>query len=235
VPLGTWGISSRAVIACLFVLQMCGLTGVAAPRHDGTASPPSQGVLVSRQVCPFHTEESVPGMTMPDGSVSYTCELMGHPYAGPWSWLVAPPPPPVPGVSGTATELNLATELPAAIEALGAGWFEYGLVERSYAQRQPAEFARMVAQWGHTAIQPKQYTVSAYIARTLGQLGRAGAVAYHAGPGTGRWRYNDPISWWSLPPGGPWETRTSWVSIVSDSDQASQDADLTCRAYVPGA
>jgi hypothetical protein len=77
-------------------------------------------------------------------------------------------------MSGLAQDLGLDTELPAALAALRSGWFEYGLVERSYAQRQPHGFARMVQQWGHTAIAHKQYTASAYIARVLGQLGRKG-------------------------------------------------------------
>ena len=43
-----------------------------------------------------------------------------------------------------AEELNLAHELPAALASLGEGWFEYGLVERAYAERDPNGFARMV-------------------------------------------------------------------------------------------
>ena len=35
------------------------------------------------------------------------------------------------GLTGMAEELGLDVELPAAIAALGNGWFEYGLVERS--------------------------------------------------------------------------------------------------------
>ena len=163
-----------------------------------------------RQVCPFHADESIRGVNLTDGSVSYTCErARGHPGGRPWSWLVVPPPPTFSGVGGLAEELGLESELPAALAALGDGWFEYGLVERSYAHRQPEGFARMVKEWSHTAIAPKQYTATAYIARVLGRLGRAGVVAYRPAPGTGRWRYNDPISWWSLPPGGSWDQRTS--------------------------
>ena len=142
---------------------------------------------------------------MLDGAISYTCELSkGHPNNGPWSWLESAPPPSAPNVSGIATELRLDIELPAALNALGQGWFEYGSVERSYVLRRPADFELLVEKWGHTASAPAQYTASAYIARTLGNLARAGSVAYHPGRGTGRWKYNDPISWWSMKPDIPW-------------------------------
>ncbi len=92
--------------------------------------------------------------------------------------------------------------------ALGAGWWEYGLVERSYASRCPDGWARMVEQWGHTAIAAKRYTASSYLAGTLGRLSRLAAVAYHPGVGTGRWSYNTDISWWSSLPPEDWSQRT---------------------------
>ncbi|MFD2081553.1 hypothetical protein SAMN05421678_106250 [Actinopolymorpha cephalotaxi] len=134
-----------------------------------------------------------------------------------------------------AQELGLDVELPAALAALGEGWFEYGLVERSYAVRQPEAFARMVERWGHNALKRKQYTASAYIASVLALLAKSGAVVYRPAPGTGRWSYNNPISWWSLPPGAAWDQRTSWVDVIGDHDQASQAADEACRSYVPNA
>ena len=173
---------------------------------------------------------------LPDGSVSYTCErTRGHPSGDAFSLLSAPPPRDVPGLTGLAEELELDRELPAALAALGDGWFEYGLVERSYARRQPAGFARMVEQWSHTAIAPKQYTASAYIAGVLGRLARAGDIVYRSAPGTGRWDYNYQISWWAAPPGGRWDQRTSWEDVIGDHDQRSKKADLACRSYVPGA
>lgn len=125
--------------------------------------------------------------------------------------------------------------MPAAIAALGEGWFEFGLVERSYAQRRPQDWARMIEQWGHTAISPRQYSASSYLAGTLGRLSRLGSVAYHPGRGTGRWSYNTDISWWSSAPPGTWDKRTAWVDAIGDSDHASQLADAECRSYVPGA
>lgn len=138
------------------------------------------------------------------------------------------------GLTGMAEELGLDVELPAAIAALGTGWFEYGLVERSNATRKPADFARMVQQWGHTAQSGRQYSVSSYLAGTLGRLSRLGSVAYHQGVGTCRWSHNSSISWWSVVPPAGWEQRTSWVDVIGDHDQAARLADAACRAYVPG-
>jgi len=189
---------------------------------------------MSRQVCPFHTDESVVGQLLDDGSTSFECDrASGHPGNQPWFWLATPEPPSVPELSGLAEELGLEHELPAAIADLGHDWFEYGLVERSYAQRQPEGFARMVAQWGHTAIDKKQYTASAYLAGTLGRLSRRSAVAYHPGVGTGRWSYNTNISWWSTMPPGDWNNRTAWVDEVGDHSARAQADDLACKSYMP--
>ncbi len=187
-------------------------------------------------MCPFHTEEWLWGRRLADGAYAYVCErTSGHPGDAPWHWLQEPAAPEVPGLTGLAEELDLQRELPAALASLGSGWFEYGLVERRYAERRPNDWAQMVAQWGHTAIEKRQYSASSYLAGTLGRLSRLGSVAYHPGVGTGRWSYNSDISWWSSPPPGPWSERTSWVDVVQDADRAWQQMDLACKAYVPGA
>ncbi len=89
-------------------------------------------------------------------------------------------------------------------------WIEYGVFEQAYAAH-PEDFAQLVEAHGHTAIEAKRSTVSAFLARTLGKL-VPGAVLYHDGPATGRWSYNSSISWWTVPPAPPWEQRTSWAS-----------------------
>lgn len=186
-------------------------------------------------VCHFHTGEWSVGSRLADGSYAHLCERFdGHPGGVFWHWLEVPKPTEAPGLAGLAEELDLERELPAAIETLGSGWFEYGLVERSYAGRQPKDWAKMVEQWGHTALEKKQYTASSYLAGTLGRLSRLGVVAYHPGVGTGRWSYNSDISWWSFVPPRPWTERTAWVDFIGDVSQEDREKDLACRAYVPG-
>lgn len=184
------------------------------------------------KICPFHADEWVHGSRRADGSTTYRCDRSrGHPGDRPWEWLEQSEPPGLSELGGLADELNLAAELPLTLRALGEGWFEYGLVEREYAQRRPDDFAVMVRRWGHTALGPKRYTVSSYLAGSLGRLSGQGAIAFHLGHGTGRWRRFDPdISWWSSIPPLPWDVRTSWESRVGS---ASADADDPCLEYMP--
>jgi hypothetical protein len=182
---------------------------------------------VFRQVCPFHADEDIRGVLTgsEDGSVSFTCTRSGgHPNGGPHAWLYVPQPDGLPGIDGYAAELGLATELPAAIAQYRGQWIEYGVAERAYALQCPADFAAIVIRYGHTAVSPKQYTTSAFLAGALGVLSKHGTVLYHLGPATGRWKYNGTISWWAVPPAPDWESgRLSW----SDSGQD--------MSYVPGA
>ncbi len=93
---------------------------------------------------------------------------------------------------------------------------------RINAQGNPQDFAQLVERYGHTAIAAARYTASAFLAATLGQLSRTGHVLYCSGPATGRWRYNQRISWWALALAPAWESRASW-----------EDLDLRAD-YVPG-
>ena len=181
------------------------------------------------QVCPFHAEEAVHGVALGDEArtESFTCSLNGHPKPGPWTWSWAPEPPTADGVSGLAAELSLDFELPTAIASYGRRWVEYGLVERAYAHAKPDDFAYLLSLYGHTeqsdAKRPMpQYTVSAYLARTLGDLSRVGAVLFHQGPGTGRWKYNENISYWAVTPEPPWDERLTWESQGVEVDYVSQ-------------
>lgn len=177
-----------------------------------------------REVCHFHADEDVAGVRINDsGEHSFTCpRTTGHPVAGTYSWLVAPEPADLPGLSGLAQDLGLHVELPAVINLYPGRWVEYGVVEAAYALANPKDFGLLVERYGHTAIRAKRYTVSAFIAATLGRLSRSGDVLFHAGPATGRWDYNSQISWWSLAPGPDWKQRTSWLDLGKSMD------------YVPG-
>ncbi|SEB48272.1 hypothetical protein SAMN04489844_0242 [Nocardioides exalbidus] len=180
---------------------------------------------MNRQYCHFHADDDIAGVRLNDeGGYTFTCEhTSGHPQPGSYTWLQAPEPPDFPGLSGLADELGLQVELPAAIARNSGRWVEYGVVEAAYAEANPVDFARLVERYGHTAIKAKNYTASAFIAATLGRLSRSGDVLFHAGPATGRWDYNQQISWWALAPDPDWATRTSWQSLEMP------------MTYVPGA
>jgi len=178
---------------------------------------------MSVQVCPLHADESVTGIPLGDGSISYTCtRTKGHPEPAPYRWLHVPAPKGLPGLTDVAAELGLGMELPRVLADFPDTWVEYGLVEYAYAQRNPRDFASLVDRYGHTAIEASRYTVSSFLAATLGILSRDGVVVVRFGPATGRWKYNHSISWWSLPPAPDWERRRSWESTGLSMD------------YVPG-
>jgi len=172
------------------------------------------------EVCPFHGDEGVSGVPLGDeaGTVAFECDRSGHPEPGPFRWSRVPEPPAVPGMSGLAAELGLDSELPAAVASYGGRWVEYGLVERAYALAHPAGFQRLLDAYGHTHLQPSQYTASAYIARTLGDLSRLGTVLFHTGRGTGRWSYNSDISYWAVAPEPDWGDHLTWAASGFDVD-----------------
>lgn len=182
--------------------------------------------------CAFHMDEDVDGTRLEDGTTEFTCPRTTHPSGATWTWLEVPPSPDARGASGLgglAEELNLATALPAALASLGDGWFELGLVEKAYAEAAPDGFATMVARWGHSSHGGHPtYSATTYLARTLGTLGREGAVAYHRGTGTGRWSYNSDISWWATVPPPGWEHRTSWADVHGTDPTVDP-----CTTYVP--
>jgi hypothetical protein len=176
------------------------------------------------QVCHFHADEGVVGTPVQEveGAREYTCpRTQGHPAPGTYTWLSAPPPPEGLQEGGLAGELGLYQELPSLVRQLG-GWVEYGLVERAYALAHADDFARLVKRYGHTAIAAKRYTVSAFLARVLGDLSRAGTVLYKGGPATGRWDYNSGISYWAVGPEPAWDARLTWSASGHD------------MTYVPG-
>jgi hypothetical protein len=174
---------------------------------------------MSIQVCPFHSNDEVHGVPIGDEAhtESFTCSREDHPRAGAWTWSWAPDPPGGDAVSGLAAELSLDFELPKAVASYDGRWVEYGLVERAYALAQPEDFRRLVERFGHTHREDSgRYSVSAYLARTLGDLSRVGSVLFHQGSGTGRWSYNSGISYWAVPPEPDWDSRLSWEDAGPD-------------------
>lgn len=184
-------------------------------------------MAVSRPACPLHGDEDILGVATgsQDGSLTFTCpRASGHPQPRPHSWLYVPQLESEPGIAGYAAELDLASQLPAAIAEYQGTWIEYGVAERAYAMRCPEDFAAIVARYGHKAIASKHCTASAFLAGVLGVLSRQGALLYHLGPATGRWSYHEKISWWAVAPAPDWNSaRLSWAQ---GGDSIS---------YIPGA
>lgn len=175
------------------------------------------------QVCPQHSHEEVVGVWISNEvGTQFTCTRTDHVASGPFSWISSPPPPSGTDLTGIAEELGLGVEIPAALKEFTGKWVEYGVLERAYALANPKDWAFLVDRYGHKAIADKRYTVSAFLAAALGNLERAGVVAFHPGRATGRWSYNGTISYWSLPPAPDWAERISW-----------EDSGLTVT-YVPG-
>ncbi len=176
------------------------------------------------QVCPQHAIEEVDGVWISnDVGTQFTCNRTDHVAPGPFTWISSPPPPPGTDLNGIADDLGLGVEIPAVLKEFAGQWIEFGVFERAYALANPQDWAFLMDRYSHTAVAPKRYTVSAFLAATLGNLERAGIVAFHSGPATGRWAYNRTISYWSLPPAPDWSERLSW-------EESGQMID-----YVPGA
>ncbi len=178
---------------------------------------------MSMRVCPFHGDEAVHGQALgDDGSLTYVCDRKGHPHVGPYTWLSVPEPEDPLGADGLTAELGLAIELPAAVAKYSGQWVEYGVVEHAYATARPEGFAFLVAKYGHNCVAPKSYTASAFLARALGTLSTHNYVFFHPGPATGRWKYNEQISWWATAPAPEWPQGLSWAETGLD------------MGYVPG-
>ena len=178
---------------------------------------PSPGV----QVCPFHSDEIVRPVRTASETAEYTyrCGRKNHPVSGPFEWPFVPEPE---RTSGDTLKLDLATSLPlavaAATEEAGEAWVEYGLVERAYALANPKEWTKVLSKFDHTEYHDPDklsradlpYTASMYLARTLAALSGTGRLGHRSFPGTGRWAYNNPISFYGLPGADPFGPVATW-------------------------
>lgn len=186
------------------------------------------------QICPMHSDEFIKAVFVGSETVEYefTCPRGDHPAGGAFSFpFVAEPV----ALAGDTLGLGLDIELPKAVAVAtaryGSVWVEYGLIESAYGQANPGDWALLLKEYGHThyCATPEErkalgYTASKYLARSLGSLGAHGVLIHAKAPGTGRWDYNNPISFYSLPPGGDWDDRTTWQA--SDGRMADYMPDL---------
>lgn len=100
---------------------------------------------------------------------------------------------------GLVHELDLYTKLEDIVSRLEQP-SEYGIVEVLFAAEYPDEFLKLWHEFGHVATHhPKQYTITSYLPRLLGTLGREGAVVYLTCDGTGLWEGSAGISAWADP------------------------------------
>ena len=101
-------------------------------------------------------------------------------------------------LEGLTQEWGLYDDLPKCVVA-GEPLVEYGVVEHRYRDLNPNRYHFLLDRYGHTAIAPKNYTASSFIASALGRLWRRGELAATWLPATGRWSYNGTISYYGLP------------------------------------
>jgi hypothetical protein len=91
------------------------------------------------------------------------------------------------------------------------------VVEYRYSRLRPETFRGLLDDYGHTRIERnKPYTVTSFIAGTLGRLARFGELELVYGPATGHWSYNEVISYWSLHRTEPQDPTFSWVQFAGE-------------------
>jgi hypothetical protein len=170
--------------------------------------------------CPMHAFDPIKPVFVGTETADYTftCPSTDHPGGAPRTWAYVPERV---GLAGDSLGLGLDVALPKAISSAvgeaGTVWVEYGLIERAYAIANPEDWMSLLRVYGHTEYQPLDatikdfpYTASKYLARSLGALGRRGDTAHEFGPGTGRWSYDQPISYYACTAGGDWDSRQTW-------------------------
>ena len=112
----------------------------------------------------------------------------------------------------------------------GEPWVEHGVVEHRYKMMRPEiYFGELLPRYGHVAQGPRRYSLSALIAKALGQLSREGILAWQYARATGFWAYNGSISYWAMPPAPPTERRLSWSDFATEQGLEQMEWDLTPR------
>ncbi len=96
-------------------------------------------------------------------------------------------------------------------------YVEYGIVEWRFRALAPRLFSDLVAEHGHTQLNPipSKKSSSAYLAQALGLLAADGELVRVYGPATGAWSYNGQVTYWAVPPGPPTTSRLSWKAFAA--------------------
>jgi len=157
-------------------------------------------------VCPLcaHDEAVEQPLPLGPGLWAFTCTgTIGHTEPYRWQTTTAREVVDQALSGGKSEELGLYDDLPRCLSP-SEPWVEYGVVEYRYSVLNPSVYSQLLADYGHTRIERKPYTASAFIAAALGRLAEAGIVALQFGPATGYWSYNGTVSYWALPPAPDW-------------------------------
>lgn len=99
---------------------------------------------------------------------------------------------------GIAADLGLYDDLPDLL--IPGEWADTPTVEYRYAREHPMTFKRLLDRWGHVSEGSTKYSTTAFIGSTLGQLSRATNVTHRPGQGTGLFKRNAKIGYWTLEP-----------------------------------
>jgi hypothetical protein len=107
----------------------------------------------------------------------------------------------------------------------GEPYLEYGVVEWRFRALAPQLFSELVAEHGHTRLNPitSKKSASAYLAQALGLLAASGELVRVYGPATGTWSYNGRVTYWAAPPAPPTTSRLSWKQFALDNGLDPQD------------
>ena len=165
------------------------------------------------QVCPLDGyDDDVTVMPNPEGGWLFSCSAHDEVY----SWVVPEHNASFLGRDGITAELGLYDDLPTCVLD-NEPWVEYGIVEFRYMHLRPdIYFRELLPRYGHRAQGPRQFSLSAFVAKALGQLSKEGILALQVGPATGFWVYNGTVSYWAQPPGPNIENRMTWNQYATD-------------------
>jgi hypothetical protein len=116
---------------------------------------------------------------------------------------------------GIAADLGLYDTLP---DLLNPGeWADTPTVEYRLGIQEPDTYKVLLDRWGHVSQGPRKYSTTSFVGSTLGQLSRATNVTYKPGQGTGIFKGNSSIGFWTLEPVPAETTVMTWKRCAEDA------------------
>lgn len=129
-----------------------------------------------------------------------------------YNWAVAIQSP-TQGQQGITAEIGMYDDLLLCVKA-DEPCIEHGVVEYRYQHLRPKLYEDLVAEFGHRAHGPRNFSVSALMARALGQLRDEGLLSWQYAKATGFWSYNGSISYWAKVPAPSADDRITWEQFA---------------------